>query len=391
MRLLVLADEPPWPTNSGGRIVVARELAALKSAGHSVDLIYYKHAGEHTIRPKSDECPENIHEITRLGLGRASMAHPLWPFQISSRPSERTSIPDWVTTYDYIISHHEWTIPLASRIKHRQTELGGKKPRLVLRSHNDEVLYYASLRDGGTSLLRRLYIALESRRITRQLIVDHASRADEIWLISEGDLDAYADVNVPIHTVSPILIQERSGLALTPATFDDPGNLLFVGALDPPHAAAGLEWFLCDVWPTVRNWIPTAQFIVAGRRASPRINGLMETTPGVVFLGAVDSVEKALRLGRVFVNPVFAGSGVNIKMGPPAELGIPMVTTSVGARGLLPSVGTRIAEDAGSFAQACIDLLRDREAWHLASLAAIQALGSYSARHFLEATGLDRP
>jgi glycosyltransferase involved in cell wall biosynthesis len=387
VRVLVVADDPPWPTNSGGRLVVSRELTALRNAGHTVDFVYYQHRGDSDGAAQALRSTSTVASIDRLSLVRATARRPWLPYQMSSRSGRPAELPAGIDgPYDVIICHHEWVVPLGTAIRSRQAAQG-HVARLVLRSHNDEVAYYRALLEGRLSFAKRVYLTLERLRTTPGLIRRTAGRADEIWLISPHDETAYADLDAVRRLVLPILVEDETELALPPDV-ERPYNLLFVGALDPAHAVHGLEWFLDEVWPAVVEHLPATQFVVAGRRASEALRRKLAATPGVRYLGEVESLGAVLDEGRVFVNPVFAGSGINLKVGNPAERGIPVVTTPTGARGFTPGPGIVVADSAADYAATCIRLLTDRSAWQAASADAVERIAHYSPAAFLRASGM---
>jgi glycosyltransferase involved in cell wall biosynthesis len=70
-----------------------------------------------------------------------------------------------------------------------------------------------------------------------------------------------------------------------------------------------------------------------------------------------------LREADIFINPVQRGSGVNIKMVEAMQAGLPVVSTTLGARGLSWRDGQHLltADSAELFTSAVGRLLDDRE------------------------------
>lgn len=116
----------------------------------------------------------------------------------------------------------------------------------------------------------------------------------------------------------------------------------------------GLHWFLCEVWPTF-----------AQRGISLDIHGSIakrfpdDRSPGVRFHGHTDSLPDIYGNIDILINPVRFGSGLKIKTVEALGNGIPLVTTSEGARGLTDADGDAllIADDATSFIDALDALL----------------------------------
>jgi glycosyltransferase involved in cell wall biosynthesis len=157
-------------------------------------------------------------------------------------------------------------------------------------------------------------------------------------------------------------------------------DVLFVGSLDVPHAVAGLEWFLRLAWPRIRAGAPGARFVVAGRRPSPRLIRAVDETPGVLLVPDPEILDDVFAEARIFVNPVFAGSGVNLKLGEPMRRAVPVVTTTVGVRGLgVMDGGFAVSDTPEGFSKACLDLLHRDDLWSRARAGLLAARGPYSA------------
>ena len=89
----------------------------------------------------------------------------------------------------------------------------------------------------------------------------------------------------------------------------------------------------------------------------------------VEVVGYVDDPEPYFSSHRVFVAPLRYGAGMKGKIGQSMSLGLPLVTTSIGAEGmkLVNKEHVLINDDIEGFAGAVIDLYEDRELWNLLS------------------------
>lgn len=119
----------------------------------------------------------------------------------------------------------------------------------------------------------------------------------------------------------------------------------------------GIRWFLAEVWPAVQaegltldvyGWIGDALEDCAG-------------TPGLRRHGHQPSLQAAYARADVVINPVHAGAGLKIKSVEALAHGLPLLTTSEGARGLrhLHGKALWIADTAEDFAQALKRLLAE--------------------------------
>lgn len=119
----------------------------------------------------------------------------------------------------------------------------------------------------------------------------------------------------------------------------------------------GIRWFIAEVWPAVHQagitldvygWICDALEDCA-------------TVPGLRRHGHQLSLDAAYARADVVINPVHAGAGLKIKSVEALANGLPLLTTSEGARGLRELHGKAlwIADSAGEFSAALKRLLAE--------------------------------
>lgn len=374
MDVILVADDVIFPTNSGGRLELLGECRALASAGCSVSLVV-SHRQDLGPNAALDHLSavDRVHFSKRSNIVKASIFDPLSPFQVSSRNSLSAALIESLrsTSTIAVIASHEWTLPIARQIA-RQLKLP-----LILRSHNDEVKYMNSLAKNSSGT-RRIYYELEKHRL-RYRLPRFYSWIKCAAVLSTLDEDSYRRYGVPTRYIPPVLSLEKP-LSMERAQGSKAPAILFIGALDMPQTASGLTWFCNEVLPKIKESVEGAELHVAGRRATPKLKEFLESCPGVVFYGEVQDTAELYSTARIFINPVFEGSGVNMKVGPPAERGIPVISTTIGARGLdalLP--GMILADSPDSFASACIELINDPELWMVKSEGIADAVRQFSA------------
>ena len=134
------------------------------------------------------------------------------------------------------------------------------------------------------------------------------------------------------------------------------GNCLFVGS-DYSANVDGMHWFLAEVWPLVRDEIPSATLTICGK-VSEKING---NYPGVTLQGVVQDLDAYYRAADVVIAPLRVGSGLKIKVVEALSHGRPVVTTAIGAQGIesLDGRGIYLGETPVGLARQIIRLLSD--------------------------------
>lgn len=137
---------------------------------------------------------------------------------------------------------------------------------------------------------------------------------------------------------------------------DDDFLAIFIGSPYGPNVQAA-SFIVHQLAPAM----PDVTFVIAGGVA----DGLSSSLPNVRLTGRISEQEKTqwLHAADIAVNPMEAGSGTNVKMFDFMGAGLPVVTTSIGARGI--EVGGRhpmlvVAPTVEEFASA-IGRLRDSQ------------------------------
>jgi len=140
-------------------------------------------------------------------------------------------------------------------------------------------------------------------------------------------------------------------------------DLMFIGGFEHKPNVDAMQWFVGEVLPLVRERLPEVVLNIVGSRADEKVGGL--ASPAVRVLGYVPDVEPLFGGSRVFVSPLRYGAGMKGKVGQSLGHGLPVVTTSVGAEGMMLADGENalVADDARSFAETVARLYGDELLW----------------------------
>lgn len=135
----------------------------------------------------------------------------------------------------------------------------------------------------------------------------------------------------------------------------------FVGAMDYPPNIEGACWFAEAVWPTIRRRRPDAEWWIVGRSPTQTVRDLDDGC-SVRVTGTVPAVEPYLHKTRVNVAPLRLARGVQTKVLTAMAAGRPCVVTPCVAEGIGAEAGREliVAEEAGGFAEAVLQLLENR-------------------------------
>jgi hypothetical protein len=362
-RLLVIANECPLPAIHGGRIDVLRRLIALQAAGAHITLVYWHNSADSG--PLSDGDAAQLRSLVETAIGievRGSKldllmriaASPVYPSHVTARAVRPA---DWQAVTQALAAHpHDGILLdglygglLALRLQ-RATGLP-----LYYRSHNIEHVYMRKQASKAAGWRQRLPIALNLLSLERfERRVVQASRA--FFDISNEDLHWWqAQGQAHGHWMPPIMDEASVRLLSDTQGWAPTYDVGYVGNLYAPNNVEGVSWFLRTVMPLLRRQRPLLRAFIAGSKPVDELLKLARDQ-GVTVLANPPQMAPIIRNARVLVNPVFAGSGVNIKAVEMLFSPAALVSTPVGVGGLPPDVTQHFAQadQPEAFAQAIL-------------------------------------
>ena len=128
-----------------------------------------------------------------------------------------------------------------------------------------------------------------------------------------------------------------------------------------PVAIANVVYFYNEVFPLIRQENPNVKLYLVGRDPAEEIIDL-SIDPSVSVTGYVKDVRPYIAKSTVFVAPETLGTGIKNKVLEAMSMGKVVVTTSLGAQGILVRSGEHlvVADTSNEFAKETLTLLTDR-------------------------------
>ena len=111
-----------------------------------------------------------------------------------------------------------------------------------------------------------------------------------------------------------------------------------IGTFYHPPNVDGVRWLRFEVWPLIRSELPDATMRVYGSYPTEAVKQLHSKTEGFHVLGFAESIESAMADARVLLAPLRFGAGIKGKIVDAWMHGVPVVTTPIGAEGMVPGV-----------------------------------------------------
>ncbi len=136
-------------------------------------------------------------------------------------------------------------------------------------------------------------------------------------------------------------------------------RLVFIGPETHMPNKQGMQWFLDNVWLKVLKDEPSTELAVIGKWSKETIDKWRLKYGNLIFMGYVDDLHSAIK-ESVLIVPLFQGSGIRMKILEACNIGIPFVSTTIGAEGLGFTDGENayITDDIDVFAKDILVLLK---------------------------------
>jgi len=161
------------------------------------------------------------------------------------------------------------------------------------------------------------YQRFEKREYRHFGVVAPVGGPDAQWL-------SWLDPGMRIRLLQSPLASEYVPLPARSASTEP--RIVVSGSFTNPAVEAGLEEFLADLYPAIRNWVPSARFTVWGRLApGARVGRLLRRSPQILHVDHVADYLAFLRSFDIFVYPQRYGAGIQTKVQQAMAVGIPVV------------------------------------------------------------------
>lgn len=143
----------------------------------------------------------------------------------------------------------------------------------------------------------------------------------------------------------------------------EPALLLLTGTFGYGPNRQAAEYFSRQVLPLIRREVPEVRFRIAGGQARTAWEQLRLSECGVEFAADPVDIRPSFDQAEIFVVPLLSGGGTRLKILEAMAMGVPVVSTTVGAEGLgcCTEEQLLLADGAEAFATAVVRLLQQPE------------------------------
>lgn len=157
-------------------------------------------------------------------------------------------------------------------------------------------------------------------------------------------------------------------------------NFVMMGNFRHAPNVDGMLWFRKEVWPSIRATLPESEVHIYGAYPTREIMNLSQKNLGFYVMGSSTDQYETFAQYRVNLAPLRFGAGIKGKISDGWLSGTPVVTTPIGAEGMIDSDqdwGGLISQNADEFAQHAIQLHTHEELWNRLSHQSIDLVKRY--------------
>ena len=368
MRILFLTQIIPYPPDAGPRVKTWHVLRYLVERGHEVILASFVRPDEEQhVSVLRDLCTA-VHTVPIHRSRLKDMGYFLRS-NLTGRPFliERDDLPSMRQLVHSILNSEKIDIIHADQLTMTQFALG-HRPFTIFDAHNATWTITQRIAQNAAWFLRPV-LYLETQRIQRYEAM-LVKEFDHTMVVIAQDRDALLE-GVPasekaafVQRISSIPIAVDTQKLQPTQRQPQANNIMTLGSLHYPPNADGIRWFLNEVFPLIQAEAPDVTLTIIGKNPPSDFVQAAAAQPNIIHVtGYVPDLDPYMEAATVMVVPVRAGSGMRVRLLEAFARAMPCVTTTIGLEGIAAEHGCEvlIADDAATFAQETLRLLRDNK------------------------------
>lgn len=362
-RAVILASRIPYPLDDGMRVRtfhVMREVARCMP----VTIVVFEDEDSAAARASFRDALRGEHEVNVVGVARPRQysLRRLVLGLLSRQPIQvwNNWSGDFTRALSEVVDRERPSIGIAmTTFLYPYLEQCGKMEHRVIDTHNVDSELMARYIPHIRNPLKRWYARATAKKL-EALERRAFARADRVWVCStdEQEFLRQRDSATPLRVIPNGVNVEHfasSGDSVVR------GRLLFFGKLNYFPNTDGLRFLIDQVLPRVSG--VSFEVKIIGTGATPEVAKLCSRSPAVELVGRVEDIRSWLATAELVIVPLRMGSGTRLKVLEALAAGRPVLSTTVGAEGIVAESGEQIliADEPERFAEQIIRVLRNPE------------------------------
>ncbi len=354
MKILLLCNKPPYPASEGGPMAMNSIITGLLEAGHQVKILAIN---SEKFNVKESDIPEDYKkktgiELIDVDLSVKPMGAFLNLFSQKSYHVERFISDDFKKRLAEILDKEQFDVVQLEMLymtPYVDTIRQHSKAMIVLRAHNVEHKIWERIAKETRFFVKRWYINHLAKTL-KEYELNALETVDGIAAITRKDAAFFRKycskpiIDIP-YGVYPEEFTPKSEIEGKPKFYH-------IGSMNWMPNEEGIRWFIDEVLPKTVEKVPDFVYHLAGR-SMPDWLATMKN-PNVDVVGEVPDAKAFVADHDVAIVPLLSGSGIRIKIIESMAMGKTVITTRVGAEGILydEEVNIIIAENKAKMVEA---------------------------------------
>ncbi|MFT4655623.1 MAG: sugar transferase (PEP-CTERM/EpsH1 system associated) [Kangiellaceae bacterium] len=367
-RIVVLAHRVPFPPNKGEKLRTFHQIEEMVRKGHKVTVLApYEFeseladanalAAKFSIKVISKKVPNKLYRLALAVIKNCSFSETnFYSSELVSAFNECVQHADTVLISASSLAPYVFGSGLLTQASSQKAIQATVKPQLLMDFmdvDSDKWRQYA--KDSG--FLKRALYNREANKI--ELLEKATSEKFDIAFVIANTEKKLFESRV-INTGKVKVLGNGIDQTLFNPSYTKPNNVtnyLFSGVMDYKPNIDAMLWFVEQCWPSIVHSVPNAHLIIAGMNPSAEITKLGAAS-NIEVTGFVDDIKPFFDRAHIFVAPFQIARGVQNKVLQAMACALPVVSTPLGAEGILcqDKFDILLASTPGDFKQHAITL-----------------------------------
>ena len=354
MKILLLCNKPPYPASEGGPMAMNSIITGLLDAGHHVKILA---VNSEKFNVKESDIPEDYKkktgiELIDVDLSVKPMNAFLNLFTKKSYHVERFISDDFKARLIEVLDKEQFDIvqlEMLYMVPYVDVIRAHSKAMIVLRAHNVEHKIWERIAKETQSPLKRWYINHLAKTL-KEYELNALETVDGIAAITRKDAAFFRKYSSKPVIDIPFGVYPEE---FTPK-YEIEGKPKFyhIGSMNWMPNEEGIRWFINEVLPKTVEKVYDFVYHLAGRNMPEWLTTMKD--PHIDVVGEVPDAKAFVSNNDVAIVPLLSGSGIRIKIIESMAMGKTVITTRVGAEGILydEDVNIIIAENKAKMVEA---------------------------------------
>ena len=360
MKILFIANRFPYPPFRGDKLKIynlckrlaeKNEIHLITFTEHKSDLQYLDKLSPIFKRMEIVHLPK-LQSLFNSAVGLFQK----FPLQVQYFKSNEFS-----SRLKQLLSEEKYDAIHVQHIRMAQYAIPYKQYFRILDLPDAFSLYWQRRKEVPRSILSKMLDNIESKRVIKY--EEYVLNEFNLNLVCSQEDQAFLIKNHQVSNIE-LLPNGVDTQQFKPGKHDYSHNetLLFTGNMDYDPNVDAVIYFVDEILPMIVKAFPNVKFVIAGQRPIEKVKAL-DNGKNVFVTGFIPDLSDTYNSASVVVAPLRFGAGTQNKVLEAMSMGIPVVCSNIGFKGLgiKDGEGAFMRLGANEFADQVIKLLSDEE------------------------------